>query len=260
MAVSARASRALLFMRHCRRSSLLPSTSRHSSSHAASSSSSPYAPSNFTRQAPSPPAASSSKPDTSYDTFPSSSSSSVLSSLPSPRPFYAHPKSRSPAPPPVEIPGTRLTPYTWFLSLLGIAPKPSASYTPAPFRVTNNPYRARKKWPPDFRNLDPKQQFHFEKTYRRRAALKWARPRWNKAIKLLQQTLITATIIYFVFICEPSHGMGTPFDGFRIWFFDKLGNLGQLPESTREEADKLSEEAKKRMKPSVETSPTTATS
>ncbi|KIW94918.1 uncharacterized protein Z519_04897 [Cladophialophora bantiana CBS 173.52] len=257
MATPARASRALLFMRHCRRSSLVPST-RHSSSYAASSSS-PYAPSNFTRQAPSPPAASS-KPDTSYDAFPSSSSSSsssALSSLPTPRPLYAHPKSRSP---PVEIPGTRLTPYTWLLSLLGFAPKPAPSYTPAPFRVTNNPYRARKKWPPDFRNLDPKQQFHFEKTYRRRAALKWARPRWNKAIKLLQQTLITATIVYFVFICEPSHGMGTPFDGFRMWFFDKLGKLGQLPESTREEADKLSEEAKKKMKSPVETSPTTATS
>ncbi|OAP55874.1 hypothetical protein AYL99_10026 [Fonsecaea erecta] len=262
MAVSARASRALLFMHHCRRSCLVPITSRHSSTDAASSPS-PYAPSNFTRHAPPPPAASLSKPDTSYDNaFPSPSSSSVLSSLPTPRPLYAHPRSRSPPspPPPVEIPGTRLTPYTWFLSLLGIAPKPSASYQPAPFRVTNNPYRARKKWPPDFRNLDPKQQFHFEKTYRRRAALKWARPRWNKAIKLLQQTLITATLIYFIFICEPSHGMGTPFDGFRIWFFDKLGNLGQLPESTREEADKLSEEAKKKMKHPVETSPTTATS
>ncbi|OAL23311.1 hypothetical protein AYO22_06361 [Fonsecaea multimorphosa] len=218
MAVSARASRALLFMRHCRRSSLpvVPTTSRHSSSHAASSASSPYAPSNFTREAPpTPSAASTSKPDrTSYDTFPSPSSSSILSSLPTPRPLYAHPKSRSPPPaPPVEIPGTRLTATSWLLSLVGISPKPSASYTPAPFRVTNNPYRARKKWPPDFRNLDPKQQFHFEKTYRRRAALKWARPRWNKAIKLLQQTLITATLIYFVFICEPSHGQGTPFDG-----------------------------------------------
>jgi hypothetical protein len=99
------------------------------------------------------------------------------------------------------------------LSLVGIAPKPAATYTPAPFRVTNNPYRARKRWPPDFRTLDPKQQFHFEKTYRRRAALKWARPRWNKGVKLVQQTLITFTIIYFVFICEPGHGMGTPFDG-----------------------------------------------
>ncbi|KAH0829560.1 hypothetical protein AYO21_12086 [Fonsecaea monophora] len=258
MAACARASRALVFMKHCRRSSIVPSSSRHASSDAVSSPS-PYAPSNFTRQVAPPSAASSPKPDASYDSFPSPSSSSVLSSLPTPRPLYAHPKSRSP-PPPVEIPGTRLTPYTWFLSLLGIAPKPSASYTPAPFRVTNNPYRARKKWPPDFRNLDPKQQFHFEKTYRRRAALKWARPRWNKAIKLLQQTLITATIIYFVFICEPSHGQGTPFDGFRIWFFDKLGNLGQLPESTREEADKLSEEAKKRMKQPAEVSPQAATS
>lgn len=86
-------------------------------------------------------------------------------------------------------------------------------YKPAPFHVNNNPYRARKKWPPDFRNLDPKQQFHFEKTYRRRSMLKWARPAWNKSIKILQHTLVTFTLIYFVFICEPSHGQGTPFDG-----------------------------------------------
>ncbi len=29
----------------------------------------------------------------------------------------------------------------------------------------------------------------------------------------MQQSLITLVIIYFVFILEPDHGMGTPFDG-----------------------------------------------
>jgi hypothetical protein len=156
------------------------------------------------------------------------------------------------------MPGTKLTAWTWLKSLFGW--RPTSTYNPAPFRVNNNPYRARKSWPPDFNNLDPKQQFHFEKTYRRRAALKWARPTWNKSIKILQQTLITFTIIYFVFICEPTHGQGTPFDGFRAWFFDKVGMLGQLPESTREEADKLSEEARKRLVASVDTSNSPANS
>lgn len=111
----------------------------------------------------------------------------------------------------MQVAGSKLTPWTWAKSLFGWRPTPT--YKPAPFRVNNNPYRARKQWPPDFRSLDPKQQFHFEKTYRRRAALKWARPTWNKSIKILQHTLISFTLIYFVFICEPAHGQGTPFDG-----------------------------------------------
>ncbi|KAJ9605528.1 hypothetical protein H2200_010185 [Cladophialophora chaetospira] len=247
MAATNRAARALLFMRHCRRTSPFQQPLRHSSS-------SPYAPSNFTRPAPSARTAPSiSNPPDDTSPLPDSYS------LPTSRPLYAHPKSRPPAGP-QEIPGTRLTFTSWALSLVGIAPKPSATYTPAPFRAINNPYRARKRWPPDFRNLDPKQQFHFEKTYRRRAALKWARPRWNKIVKLVQQSLITIVILYFVFILEPDHGQGTPFDGFRIWFFDKLGNLGQLPESTREEASKLSEEARAKMKrPEDNPTPTTTT-
>jgi hypothetical protein len=39
---------------------------------------------------------------------------------------------------------------------------------------------------------------------------------------------------------------------FRIWFFDKLGKLGQLPESTRREAGKLKEEARQKMKRPVD--------
>ena len=186
-------------MRHGRRSSPLYQTQRHSSS--------PYAPSNFTRPAPSPTRSTPTEKSPRVDT-------STLPDewlLPGARPRHAHPKSRPF--PPRDIPGTKFTFTSWVLSLIGIAPKVSPTYIPAPFRVTNNPYRARKLWPPDFRNLDPKQQFHFEKTYRRRAALKWARPRWNKGVKILQQSLITMVLIYFVFILEPSDGQGTPFDG-----------------------------------------------
>lgn len=42
--------------------------------------------------------------------------------------------------------------------------------------------------------------------------------------------------------------MGTPFDGFRAWFFSKLKNLGTLPESTRYEAARLEMEARETMK------------
>merc|ERR1711939_695112 len=218
-----RASRATHCMQQCRNPQrLTPLLSiRHSSS------SSPYAPSNFSNSA------SNSTPSHSSN---SQNGNATAPSLATPRPSYAHPPARRFGA--TEMAGTKLTAWTWLKSLFGWRPTPT--YKPAPFRVNNNP--------------DSKQQFHFEKTYRRRAALKWARPTWNKSIKILQQTLITFTIIYFVFICEPTHGQGTPFDGFRAWFFDKVGMLGQLPESTREEADKLSEEARKKLVASVDTS------
>ena len=50
--------------------------------------------------------------------------------------------------------------------------------------VHNNPYKAQKQWPPDFSKLHSKHQFRFERKYRRRSKLKWARPRWTKAVKL----------------------------------------------------------------------------
>lgn len=193
MSTTAQATRAMVFQRHCRHS-FAPHSNLPIYRHASTSSSS-YSPSNFTRQFPS------ARKETSSPT-----DSHTLGSA---RPTYAHPRASRGIP--MDIPGTKLTFWTWVKMLFGHRPK--SNFKPAPFHVNNNPYRARKQWPPDFRELDPKRQFHFEKTYRRRAALKWARPTWNKSIKILQQTLITTTIIYFVFFLEPTRGEGTPFDG-----------------------------------------------
>ena len=54
------------------------------------------------------------------------------------------------------------------------------------FDINNNPYRAKKVWPPDFSKLSTKYQFKLERKYRRRAKLAWARPRWTKFTKLTQ--------------------------------------------------------------------------
>jgi hypothetical protein len=54
-----------------------------------------------------------------------------------------------------------------------------------PFIYTN-PYKARRLWPPDFTKISPKHQFRLERKYKRRAKLKWARPRWTKAVKIVQ--------------------------------------------------------------------------
>jgi hypothetical protein len=61
-----------------------------------------------------------------------------------------------------------------------------------------NPYKAKRLWPPDFEKLSPKQQFRLERTYKRRAKLKWARPRWTKGVKIVQLTTILCGYIYDV--------------------------------------------------------------
>jgi hypothetical protein len=94
---------------------------------------------------------------------------------------------------------------------LDIKPKLASGFVPAPFNAINNPYRARKKWPPDFKNLHPKHQFRYEKTYRRRLKLKYARPRWTKATKIVQWTLIYGVLFYWVFLLDMGDD-GTPFD------------------------------------------------
>lgn len=209
MASNTRAVRAALFMRHCRQP-YSTSAIRYVSE------SSHLAPSNFRK--PLRFGGTLSESPAVSQTAATSTSESPSSIRPHPafvpgsRPTYAHPRADRPPPTETNIPGFQRTPWTLVKSLFGWKPQTPAA-KPAPFHIHNNPYRARKKWPPDFRTMHPKQQFHFEKTYRRRVKLKWARPTWTKWTKLLQHTLITFTIIYFVFICDPVHGQGTPFDG-----------------------------------------------
>ena len=60
----------------------------------------------------------------------------------------------------------------------------------------------------------------------------------------MQNTLLITTLIYFVFILEPSHGEGTPFDGFRVWFFGKMRRLAGINEEGKEELERLEQEAR----------------
>ena len=50
--------------------------------------------------------------------------------------------------------------------------------------VRNNPFKAKKEWPPDFSKLHPKHQFRFEKRYRRRAKLRYQNPKWVRGVKI----------------------------------------------------------------------------
>jgi hypothetical protein len=63
--------------------------------------------------------------------------------------------------------------------------------------VLTNPYRAKRLWPPDFAKLPPKHQFRLERRYKRRSKLKFARPRWTKAVRLVQLSSIVCKYINF---------------------------------------------------------------
>jgi hypothetical protein len=114
--------------------------------------------------------------------------------------------------------------------VLGVKPKTVSDYVPAPFTVYSNPYKARKAWPPNFDHLHPKHQFHYEKTYRRRMKLKYARPRFTMWTKLIQWTLIWGITIYWVFIMQMEQNgqkVGTMWE-------NVSGSDAQSPALTRE--------------------------
>ena len=97
----------------------------------------------------------------------------------------------------------RLNLWTTFKTIFGWQPpRAPLRVVPASFDVLNNPYRARKVWPPDFATLHPKHQFHFEKTYKRRSKLKWTRPIWNRNVKILQHVITVTVIVWSIFITK----------------------------------------------------------
>lgn len=56
--------------------------------------------------------------------------------------------------------------------------------------VYYSPHQPKRQWPPDMSKLSPKHQFRLERKYRRRAALKYARPKLMKATKIGQWVVI----------------------------------------------------------------------
>ncbi|KAJ5375048.1 hypothetical protein N7517_007054 [Penicillium concentricum] len=111
---------------------------------------------------------------------------------------------------------------------------------PSPFRLSANktykspppsfedayysPYQPKRQWPPDMSKLSPKHQFRLERKYRRRAALKYARPTFMKATLIGQWVVIGFVIIYAVLFMEWESD-NTPFHGIRDSFFAGLRSI-----------------------------------
>ncbi|QUC23980.1 uncharacterized protein UV8b_08221 [Ustilaginoidea virens] len=68
--------------------------------------------------------------------------------------------------------------------------------------IASNPYKARKVWPPDFKELNHAQQLRFEKKYKRRVLLAGRSPRWEKGVKLAQLATIAAALVWLLFYSE----------------------------------------------------------
>lgn len=82
--------------------------------------------------------------------------------------------------------------------------------------------------------LNPKQQFAFEKVHRRRIAYKWARPVFKRWLSVVQNGIIIFIVFYAVFVYDPEDG--TPFDGFRAWLWGSVKESEIFPKRVREEA------------------------
>ncbi|KAL2215868.1 hypothetical protein M432DRAFT_115552 [Thermoascus aurantiacus ATCC 26904] len=97
---------------------------------------------------------------------------------------------------------------------------------PAPYY---SPYQPKRQWPPDMSKLSPKHQFRLERKYRRRAALKYARPKWSKGTKLVQWGIIGFVLIYAVFFMEWDTN-DNPFEEIRKEFFSGVNSLFSSPQ------------------------------
>jgi hypothetical protein len=107
-----------------------------------------------------------------------------------------------------------------------------------PFDFARNRYPAKKTWPPNLRELTEKQQFHFERKFKRRTRLKSIKPTWNKWTKIVQWSLISFIVVHGVFFYDfaqdpmnPTPGK-QPFQGLRDKMWTILGNFYTQKPST----------------------------
>ncbi|KAF9737853.1 hypothetical protein PMIN06_009024 [Paraphaeosphaeria minitans] len=93
--------------------------------------------------------------------------------------------------------------------LLGQAPKSDLP----PFNFATNRFKAKKQWPPNLRVLTEKQQFRFERKFKRRLRLKSIKPQWQKWTKIVQWNLIGFVVVYGVLFHDYAHDPMNPRPG-----------------------------------------------
>ncbi|KAI0376382.1 hypothetical protein F5Y04DRAFT_211034 [Hypomontagnella monticulosa] len=102
--------------------------------------------------------------------------------------------------------------------------------------IYNSRYKPKKVWPPDFSKLSEKEQFRFERRYKRRVKLATARPRWDKLVRLTQLFSVTFVLIYSVLFMDWNTEK-QPFQGVRDTVFGAFGALSPEQRYKRQNPD-----------------------
>jgi hypothetical protein len=125
--------------------------------------------------------------------------------------------------------------------LLGRSPKPQLP----PFNFARNRFKAKKVWPPQLRELTEKQQFRFERKFKRRLRLKSIKPQWQKWTKIVQWSMISFVLVYGVFFHDfakdpmnPRPGE-QPFKGLRAWMRGLYGGVWTHTNSLEERRGRI---------------------
>ncbi|KAF2847129.1 hypothetical protein T440DRAFT_521123 [Plenodomus tracheiphilus IPT5] len=100
-----------------------------------------------------------------------------------------------------------------------------------PFDLARNRFRVKKTWPPNLRELTEKQQFRFERKFKRRIKAKSIKPQWDRWTKIVQWSIISFIVVYGVLFHDfrkdpmnPRPGE-QPFAGLRQRMWGMLGNF-----------------------------------
>ncbi|KAJ2974660.1 hypothetical protein NUW58_g8586 [Xylaria curta] len=118
-----------------------------------------------------------------------------------------------------------------------IAPKlRNATRTPPTGIYADSRYKPKKVWPPDFSKLSRKEQFRFERRYKRRLRLAMARPRWDKFVRLAQLGSVTFVLVYSVLFMDWNMEK-QPFEGIRSRFWGAIGALSSDKRHERQLSD-----------------------
>lgn len=116
-----------------------------------------------------------------------------------------------------------------------------------PFDFARNRFQVKKRWPPNLRELTEKQQFRFERKFKRRIKAKSINPTWNKWTKIVQWSMISFIVVYGVLFHDfrkdpmnPRPGE-QPFEGLRAKMWGMLGGF-----YTHTEGDIIGERGERR--------------
>ncbi|KAI8630783.1 hypothetical protein F5Y19DRAFT_33684 [Xylariaceae sp. FL1651] len=122
-------------------------------------------------------------------------------------------------------------------SQLPIAPKlRNTTRPPLTGIYANSRYKPKKVWPPDFSSLSEKEQFRFERRYKRRVKLATARPRWDKLVRLAQLGSVTFVLIYSILFMDWNTEK-QPFEGVRSKFWGAIGAFSSEQRNERRRPD-----------------------